>query len=514
MNKEALKPYIKWGVLSLFSLCALYVVMVIHMTGRPVLAVLVMTGFFLTAYIYTSAKAYTFRYLFPGLVGMGLFVVLPLAYTINMSFTNYSSTNLLTFQRATNYLLDETYRPAGGDSYRFTLHPAGDDYRIQLVSDGSGAHYLTEPFALPVDQTVYLDAAAVQVGEAALESLDSALPVREVIQHRNSLQEVVVQLPSGAEVGMAGLREFATVLPLFKAEDDGALVNQVTGEVLRPNFESGFYETEAGERVPPGFRVQVGLNNYERIVNDPAFQGPFVRIFGWTVAFAGLTVLFTLIVGLGLAVLLSWEKLNYRGVYRLLLFLPYAVPGFISILVFRGLFNENFGEINLILDSLFGLRVSWFSDPALAKTMILIVNTWLGYPYIMILCMGLLKAIPNDLYEASSLAGVGPLGNLFKITAPLVMKPLLPLLIASFAFNFNNFVLIALLTGGRPDFIGTTVPSGTTDILVTYTYRIAFEDAGRDFGLAAAISAVIFIMVAIMSFINLRVMKVDRVEAR
>jgi maltose/maltodextrin transport system permease protein len=87
---------------------------------------------------------------------------------------------------------------------------------------------------------------------------------------------------------------------------------------------------------------------------------------------------------------------------------------------------------------------------------------------------------------------------------PLIVKPLTPLLISAFAFNFNNFVLIALLTNGRPDYLNTKVPAGTTDILVSYTYRIAFQDSGQNFGLAAAISTVIFFMVALLSLANLR----------
>jgi len=179
-------------------------------------------------------------------------------------------------------------------------------------------------------------------------------------------------------------------------------------------------------------------------------------------------------------------------------------------LIFRGLFNENFGEINMMLNWMFGIKPGWFTDGTLAKVMILLVNTWLGYPYFLVLCLGLLQSIPKDLYEASAIAGTGPWGNLTKITAPLVLKPLIPLAIASFAFNFNNLVIILLLTGGRPDFPGTNPPAGQTDILVSYTYRIAFESAGRDFGLAAAISAVIFVMVAVMSIINLRLMKVNQ----
>lgn len=292
--------------------------------------------------------------------------------------------------------------------------------------------------------------------------------------------------------------------PLWSEGADGALVQAGTGEVYAPNRERGYFENAAGEHLQPGFKVGIGVANYQRMLLDADIRGPFVSIFAWTVAFAGLTVVFATMLGMSLAVLLEWPALKGRALYRTLLFLPYAVPGFISILVFKGLFNQNFGEINAILDALFGLRPAWFADPLLAKTMLLIVNTWLGYPYVMILCTGLLKSIPSDLYEASALAGASPWANFTKITAPLILKPLTPLLISAFAFNFNNFVLIALLTDGRPDFLNTKLPAGTTDILVSYTYRIAFTDAGQNFGLAAAISTLIFGMVALMALLQLR----------
>jgi maltose/maltodextrin transport system permease protein len=256
--------------------------------------------------------------------------------------------------------------------------------------------------------------------------------------------------------------------------------------------------------------VYIGLANYTRMIFDPDFRGPFISIFIWTVTFSALTVLFTTSVGLVLATLLNWEALPGRAVYRTLLFLPYAVPAFISILVFKGLFNQNFGEINTLLNAVFGVKPAWFADPTLAKIMILIVNTWLGYPYFMILCAGLIKSIPADLYEASALAGASPIVNFFKITAPLIVKPLMPLLVSVFAFNFNNFVVIALLTDGRPDYLNTVVPAGQTDILVSYTYRIAFQDAGQNFGLAAAISTVIFLIVAFLSMMNLRLTKLGQ----
>jgi maltose/maltodextrin transport system permease protein len=96
------------------------------------------------------------------------------------------------------------------------------------------------------------------------------------------------------------------------------------------------------------------------------------------------------------------------------------------------------------------------------------------------------------------------------VLVPSTDTPLAPLLIASFAFNFNNFVLIQLLTNGRPDIIGATTPAGTTDLLVTYTYRIAFEGSGQDYGLASAIATLIFLMVGALALVNLKLMRVDR----
>jgi maltose/maltodextrin transport system permease protein len=206
----------------------------------------------------------------------------------------------------------------------------------------------------------------------------------------------------------------------------------------------------------------------------------------------------------------QWEFLKGRGVYRLFLVLPYAVPAFISILVFRGLFNESYGEINAIIRGFMGIfmdnyeDIAWFNSPFWAKTMILIVNAWLGYPYMMILCMGLLKSIPDDLYEASAMDGASFVNNFFKITLPLLIKPLTPLLIASFAFNFNNFVLIMLLTNGAPDILDANPQAGETDLLVSYTYRIAFQgNGGQNYGLAAAIATLIFLLVGAIAVVQL-----------
>jgi maltose/maltodextrin transport system permease protein len=344
--------------------------------------------------------------------------------------------------------------------------------------------------------------------------LGGALPMRDVVQRLDTLRALKLQTPAGAALSLGSLREFTQQQPLYRAESDGAIVDQVTGIRYRPDDREGFYTSAEGDRLQPGFRVNVGLRHYATIFSDGQFREPFLGVFAWTVTFSALSVLVSAAFGMLLAVLLNWQALPFKGTYRLVLFLPYAVPGFISILVFKGLFNQNLGEINLILDGLFGIRPAWFSDPLLARAMLLVVNVWLGFPYMMVLCSGLIKSIPSDLYEASAVAGAGPLVNFTRITLPLILKPLTPLLISAFAFNFNNFVLVSLLTGGRPDQLDTDLPAGTTDILVSYTWRIAFGDSGQQFGLASAISTVVFLIVAAITLVQMRFTRIAADEAR
>ena len=501
--RPAAQSMLGLGIGALAALALLWFVFGLYSAGQPMVAIGVLIFGAAAISIYATATSVAWKYLFPGIAGMLLFVAFPLVYTVQIGFTNYSSSNLLGFERARAYLLEQK----AIDEERalpFTLHGSGPNVRLQLrLPDAAGGGSLLSPPLAAKDSGTPL---AVEVATAnATAALGPPLALREVIAWRDTLAGLQLKLPDGSVIGYAGLREFAPIQPLWQALPDGALKQAAGGGVYKPNRETGFFENAAGERVQPGFTVGIGFANYARMLLDADFRGPFVSIFVWTVVFAGLTVLFSTALGMSLAVLLEWQALKYRALYRTLLFLPYAVPGFISILVWKGLFNQNFGEINGILDALFGIRPAWFADPLLAKAMILIVNTWLGYPYIMILCSGLIKAIPADLYEASAIAGAKPLTNFFRITAPLIAKPLTPLLISAFAFNFNNFVLIALLTDGRPDFLNTKLPAGTTDILVSYTYRIAFTDSGQNFGLAAAISTLIFIMVALIALVQLRI---------
>ena len=484
----------------LASLALLWFVFGLYSAGQPLVAMGMLIFGVSTIVIYATATSVAWKYLFPGIAGMLLFVAFPLLYTVQIGFTNYSSSNLLSLERSRAYLLDQTLVDEA-QTQAFSLHREGAAIRLKLLpNEGQGGPTLVSP---PLNFSKSIIAPVPMLPSSSI-TLAEPLGLREVLALRDNLLSLQLKLPSGKVIHYAGVREFGDIAPLWLANTDGTLTQLATQHVFKANPQSGFFENAAGERMQPGFKVGIGFANYSRMLLDRDFRGPFVSIFIWTVLFAGLTVLFSTALGMTLAVLLEWQNLKYRTLYRTLLFLPYAVPGFISILVFKGLFNQNFGEINAILDAIFGVRPAWFADPTLAKAMLVIVNTWLGYPYIMILCTGLIKAIPADLYEASAIAGAKPLTNFVKITAPLIARPLTPLLISAFAFNFNNFVLISLLTDGRPDYLNTKLPAGTTDILVSYTYRIAFTDSGSNFGLAAAINTLVFIMVAILAMVQLR----------
>ncbi|MEO7449112.1 MAG: ABC transporter permease subunit, partial [Humibacillus sp.] len=235
--------------------------------------------------------------------------------------------------------------------------------------------------------------------------------------------------------------------------------------------------------------------NFQTILTDPTIRSGFLKIFAWNIVFAGLSVITTFILGMLLALLFNDDKLKGKGVYRALLVLPYAIPGFVTSLLWASMFNQDFGLVN----SLTHLDVDWLGNPWAAKAAILITNLWLGFPYMFLICTGALQSIPSDVREAAKIDGASPARTLRSIIMPLLLVAVGPLMIASFAFNFNNFGLIFLLTGGGP-FESENTSIGSTDLLITYAFRLAFSGVTPDYGLAAAVSILIFIIVAAMSY--------------
>ena len=232
------------------------------------------------------------------------------------------------------------------------------------------------------------------------------------------------------------------------------------------------------------------------MIHDSQVRGPFLRVFLWTVIFATLTVVFSFSLGLFLAITLNKPGMRFRTFYRSILVIPYALPGFLSLLVWQGLLNDDFGVVNR---NILHTHVPWLFDANWARVAVILVSTWLTTPYFFLVSMGALQSIPAELNEAALVDGAGPWQNFRKVTLPLLLVAVAPLMIASFAFNFNNFGNIYLLTGGGPNTSDGSV-AGATDILISYTYKLAFVvGKGQNYGLASAIGILIFFIVAAIS---------------
>ena len=246
----------------------------------------------------------------------------------------------------------------------------------------------------------------------------------------------------------------------------------------------------------------VGLKNYFDLINanDP-LSAVFVPTFVWTLAFAFLTTAVNYFAGLLLAVILNNKNIKEASWYRSLLIIPWSVPALISLLSWQGLLNQSYGQINAALHILGVSPIPWLVNPVWARLTLILVNLWLSYPYMMTVCTGALQSIPDELYEASAIDGASWWQKFRFISMPSVWRVSLPLLIPSFAFSFNNFNTVFLLTGGGPA-RNSTPFAGYTDILASAAYKMTLTYNRYDY--AATISVILFIIVGLISWLNMQ----------
>jgi ABC-type sugar transport system permease subunit len=278
-----------------------------------------------------------------------------------------------------------------------------------------------------------------------------------------------------------------------------AMVDQSNGDLY--NNIQGTFTTKDGKTISPGFREVVGLKNFRDFITSPALRGPLLQIIAWNFIFPTVSVLSTFFLGLAIAIMFNDKDFPMKKLIRSLLIIPYTIPGLISIIVWRGMLNAEFGIVNRVLEDIIGWAPRWTTEAFWAKMAILLVNLWLGYPYMMLISSGALASIPSDIYEAAVIDGANGWQAFRRITLPLVLVAVGPLLIASFVYNFNNFNLIYLFIRGGPPIAGASTEAGSTDILLSYVYKLAFESSGRGvlYGLASAISIIVFFIVAIIT---------------
>ena len=469
--------------------------------GEWVMALIFTLIIILSNFIYFSKKRAAVKFLFPGLIFLVIFTVTPVIYTTYMSGYIYKIGNLVTKEEATTQLIEQVGVVPDENGTLFEMYPG-------LIGDRQGAVFID--FA---DQTVWFgigdearklsDAEYRIDDETGLPKPDgfTFLSEQEILDQESDIAKARYQVDDqffilAQDTTTAGL----FTQTLFYDEASDSIREPATGKIFINNGAGNFANRDLPEEMlMPGWREKTWFSNYGEILTNKNLRDPFIRVLIWTVSFSFITVAMMFFVGLILAIALD-KRIRFRNFYRGILILPYAMPSFMSILIWAGIFNREYGAINVIL----GLDVNWLDSAWLARGVLLLVNLWLGFPYFYLIATGALQALPKDLEEAASIDGASGPQIFWRIKLPLILQILSPLLVASFAFNFNNFNLVYLLTGGGPTNVLEGERAGATDILITFAYKVAFSANDQDYGLASTISVVVFLIVGVLSLWSLK----------
>lgn len=244
----------------------------------------------------------------------------------------------------------------------------------------------------------------------------------------------------------------------------------------------------------------VGFDNFKDLVNVSIWKNTFLSVFTWTIVWTLVATTLQILLGFFLAMFVNDKRIKGKRLIRTVLILPWAVPAFVTILIFSALFNPTFGAINRDLLSQFNVMIPWLSDPFWAKIALIMIQTWLGFPFVFALFTGVLQSVPKDMYEAADVDGGTRWQKLRFITVPHVLYATAPLLIMQYAGNFNNFNIIYLFNEGNPAVRGQN--AGGTDILISWVYKLTFET--NNYNMAAAITIIMGLMVSIFAFFQFR----------
>lgn len=244
---------------------------------------------------------------------------------------------------------------------------------------------------------------------------------------------------------------------------------------------------------PPANLVDwVGIQNFKDIFTLDVWRSTFFSVLTWTIVWTFGATTLQVALGIFLAILINQKDIKGKVLFRTIMILPWAVPSFITILIFSGMFNDTFGVINRVILPMIGMdAIPWMTNETFTRIALIMIQSWLGFPFIFAMTTGILQSIPEELYEAADVDGASVFQKFFSITLPLVLYATAPILITQYTFNFNNFNVIFLFNGGGP-----ALPSqnaGGTDILISWIYRLTMTSA--QYGKAAAITMILSIIV-------------------
>ncbi len=498
---------IKITLLGLLNAVAVYGAIVAAL-GRDwiVLGVIVVATVVLDLIYLPANKLLPGKYLAPGVVFLLLFQVFVVGYSIYIGFTNYGDGHILDKQSA----IESIQRNNQVQVPDSPIYPAGvavkgsTDRPLYLIIQDPG----TKKFYAGSNDDPLVEITGVEqnsVGGITGAPGFRVLSLGELNARSAEVRELNVPFSDDPKDGSLHT-DFGTFAVRYtssmKYDEAADTFTSVDGKVFRDTGEGAFVADD-GSRIEPGWMIQVGFKNFQRAFGDETIRGPLIQVVLWTFGFAFLSVLTTFALGLLLAMLFNDKRVKGQKLYRTIMILPYAFPSFLSALIWSGLLNQDFGWVNQVL--LGGSNIPWLTDPFWAKVSILMVNLWLGFPYMFLVSTGALQSMPEEALEAAKVDGASAWQTFWYIKLPLLMVPLAPLLVSSFAFNFNNFNLIFMLTRGGPRFPDAAIDAGASDILITLVYKVAFgQGTGRDFGLASAFAIIIFIIVGVISYFGFR----------
>lgn len=452
---------------------------------------------------YLTGRFLPLKYLLPGLLFLIVFQIYTMVFTGFSSLTNYGTGHLDDKQAAITAIEASTVVAVDGGR-EYTVVPIVKDGRVSMliVDPDTGAVTIgtNEGITPAPDADIQRNGDKV-TGLNGYQSLNlGTLAGNADYQAQWNTLQVPLDQAAKSYLRVKSATKAGEAKPgyVYDSAQD-AMIQTATGTVFPADGARGNFVSATGEVLFPGWRVNVGLDNYVSLVTDATLRSAFIPITLWTFFFAFATTILNFSLGLMLALVLSERRMGGKGIYRVLLIVPYGLPALLMTLVWKGMLNTDFGVINQVI----GSNVPWLNDPWLARFSVLSVNLWLGFPYFFLVCSGALTAIPADRREAAYVDGASGTYTFRTVVLPLLLVATAPLLVTTFAFNFNNYTLVQALTSGGP-FPGTFTEGGSTDLLINFTYRKAFNDAFQQLGLASAIAMLIFVVVGTVSAYGFR----------
>lgn len=251
----------------------------------------------------------------------------------------------------------------------------------------------------------------------------------------------------------------------------------------------------------------IGFQNFTNMWTLSTFRSAFTSVLGWTFIWALAASTLQIVLGILTAIVANQPFVKGKRIFGVIFLLPWAVPAFITILTFSNMFNDSVGAINAQVLPLFakifpfldGVLIPWKTDPTWTKIALIMMQGWLGFPYIYVLTLGILQSIPNDLYEAAYIDGANGWQKFRNITFPMILAVAAPTLISQYTFNFNNFSIIYLFNDGRPGSVGGN--AGSTDILISWIYKLTTSNSTPQYSMAAAVTLIVSVIVISISMI-------------